>query len=269
MTKHIGFIGSGQMAEALIRGILTAKLYTSSQIHATDPNETRRRYLHDTYDITVSDDNETVLRCDYIILAVKPQHMEEALLTIRDNLTPDHLLITIAAGLPLSFYAQKTGRNNLRIIRVMPNTPALLLAGASALAPNGNATSHDMNTALDILNAVGTTVVIEEHQLDAVTGLSGSGPTYVYSFIDGLISAGVEQGLPLAISEKLVLQTVEGALKMVRETGEHPARLTTRVTSPGGTAIAGVHVLKRAGFEGILMDCVAAATKRSKELGNS
>ncbi len=269
MNRRLAFIGGGQMAESLIRGILSAHLYPASDIYVSDPSAERCTLLEKEYGISVGSDNLTALQYDHLILAVKPLSMESVLAEIGSGLTPDHLVITIAAGLPLSFYARICNRSDLRLIRVMPNTPALCLAGASAIAAGDNTDSNDLNQALAIFNAVGSAVTVDESQLDAVTGLSGSGPAWVFHFIDGLISAGVEQGLARPVAAELVFQTVLGAVKLARESGEHPARLASRVCSPGGTTIAGVHVLNRAGFQGILMDCVDAATARSRQLGES
>jgi pyrroline-5-carboxylate reductase len=271
MTKEsgfeIGFIGGGQMGEALVKGLLKAGLYKASSLLVAEPNAARRGYLETTYGIATRD---TVLpvwqACGTVLLAVKPQVMTEVLTTAKPSVQKTHLIITIAAGLPLAVYEQILDKG-MKIIRVMPNTPALVLEGASALCCNSNVTTEEMRMATAIFNAVGKAVVLDERYLDAVTGLSGSGPAYVFTFIEALIDAGLKTGLARDVAEILAMQTVLGSMKLMRETKEHPAVLRSRVTSPGGTTIAGLHVLEKNGFRGIIMDAVEAATNRSAELG--
>jgi len=178
-----------------------------------------------------------------------------------------HLVISIAAGVTISFIEGNLADTGCRVIRVMPNTPAIVQEAASALSSGVRATATDMETAQVIFDAIGQTVVVDETYLDAVTGLSGSGPAYVFSFIEALIDAGVKVGLPRPVAETLALQTVVGSVKLAMDTGDHPAQLRAMVTSPGGTTIAGLHVLERAGMQGIIMDAVEAATERSRHLG--
>ncbi len=267
MKEKIGFIGGGRMAEALIKGMIQAGLTGGEQLYVVDPDQKRREFLHDTYGVHVFDKSDPVLAAQIIILAVKPQIMALVLNEIGENVTGDHLLISIAAGIPLSFIESALPDSACRVIRVMPNTPALVLAGASALSPGKKATGEDLDQAAKIFDAVGKTVVMAESSLDAVTGLSGSGPAYVFSFIEAMIDAGVKVGLPRNEAETLVLQTVYGSVKLAMESGEHPAVLRAMVTSPGGTTIAGLHKLEKGGFQGMIMDAVEAATKRSRELG--
>lgn len=268
MTETLGCIGVGQMGEALIKGILQSGLYRPEQVLIAEPDQDRRACLEKTYAVRTSGVSDDLWReCGTVILAVKPQIMGSLLADARGLASERHLIITIAAGLPLSFYGDTLGSPSLRIIRVMPNTPALVLAGASAISGNANASAEDLQKALDIFNAVGTAMVVGESYLDAVTGLSGSGPAYVFTFIEAMIDAGVKCGLPRAIAEKLTLQTVVGSVKLLQEDGGHPAVLRSKVTSPGGTTIAGLHILERAGFSGIVFDAVEAATRRSLELG--
>jgi pyrroline-5-carboxylate reductase len=268
MTETLGCIGGGQMGEALIRGILQSGLYQAGQVIIAEPNPDRRDFLERTYAVRTSGDSDGIWQeCQTVILAVKPQIMGPMLVKARGLAGERHLIITIAAGLPLSFYSDALASAALRIVRVMPNTPALVLAGASAICGNDNATAADLQKALDIFNAVGTAMTLGESYLDAVTGLSGSGPAYVFTFIEAMIDAGVKCGLPRDVAEKLCLQTVLGSVKLLQESGDHPAVLRAKVTSPGGTTIAGLHVLERAGFAGIVIDAVEAATRRSLELG--
>jgi pyrroline-5-carboxylate reductase len=268
MTNQLGCIGGGQMGEALIKGILQSGLYRKEDIIVAEPEAKRRDYLATTYAISTEDSSLSLWpQCDTVILAVKPQVMEALLKASRDHIGDHHLLITIAAGLPLSFYSDCLGSESCRIVRVMPNTPCLVLEGASAISGNDNATAVDLEKAKAIFNAVGKALVVDETYLDAVTGLSGSGPAYVFTFVEALIDAGIKCGLPRAVAETLTLQTVIGSVRLLQESGEHPAALRARVTSPGGTTISALHVLEKAGFTGIVMDAVEAAAKRSMELG--
>ncbi|MDH3360032.1 MAG: pyrroline-5-carboxylate reductase, partial [Desulfobulbaceae bacterium] len=207
--------------------------------------------------------------CDIVILAVKPQVMGDVLDSLVSEINSRHLVISIAAGVTISFIEGSLAGTACRVIRVMPNTPAIVQEAASALSGGVRATTEDIETAQSIFNAIGQSVVVEETYLDAVTGLSGSGPAYVFSFLEALVDAGVKVGLPRPIAEKLAMQTVKGSVKLAMETGDHPAQLRAMVTSPGGTTIAGLHVLERAGMQGIIMDAVDAATERSRQLGSS
>jgi len=266
--KKIGFVGGGRMAEALIKGISTAGMFQADQIMAADPVQERREALHKEYGISLfSEARDMVGECDIIILAVKPQVMGLVLDSIKDTISSKHLLISIAAGITLKFMEDKLAGSGCRFIRVMPNTPALIQEGAAALSPGLRAGDDDLAQAKAIFEAVGQAVVLPESYLDAVTGLSGSGPAYVFTFIEGMIDAGVKVGLARDAAQTLVLQTVLGSVKLAMASNEHPAQLRAMVTSPGGTTIAGLHEMARAGFQGIIMDAVESATRRSKELG--
>lgn len=268
MTERIGFIGGGQMAEALIKGIIASGLYQNDEILVAEPNDFRREHLESTFSVKTYYSNLPIFEnCKTIILAVKPQTMKTLLVECRDRVQTQHILITVAAGLPISFYTDQLGKPETKLIRVMPNTPALVLEGASALSRNENVTDEELRASEDIFLAVGEVVILDEIHLDAVTGLSGSGPAYVFSFIEALIDAGVKSGLTRAVSEKLAMQTVSGSVKLLKDSGEHPASLRGKVTSPGGTAITALHVLEKVGFHGIIMDVVESAVNRSKELG--
>lgn len=268
MKQQIGFIGGGQMAEALIRGIIASGLYRENDILVAEPNDFRRDHLEQTYSVKTYESNVPIFdNCRIVILAVKPQTMKALLQDCRERVQPHHIMISIAAGLPISFYLKTIGKTDTKIIRVMPNTPALVLEGASALSRNDNVSDEELRAAEEIFLAVGEVVILDEVHLDAVTGLSGSGPAYVFSFVEALVDAGVKSGLTRVISEKLALQTVSGSIKLLRESGEHPAALRGKVTSPGGTAITAIHVLEKVGFHGIIMDVVESAVIRSKQLG--
>lgn len=267
LQKKIAFLGTGNMAEALVKGLLRAGTATADEIVCTEPRAERREEVSGRYGVRcISGNVEAAEEADIVLLSVKPQTMDHLL----DEIAPvvDHrkLVISIAAGVPISAIARKLGAG-VRIVRVMPNTPALVGAGAAALARGANATEDDLRQARTLFEAVGTAVVVEEHQLDAVTGLSGSGPAYVFLAIEALADGGVKVGLARPVAMALAAQTVMGAAKLVLETGEHPGRLKDQVTSPGGTAIAGVHALEQGGFRAALMAAVEAATLRSHELG--
>jgi pyrroline-5-carboxylate reductase len=270
LLGKLGFIGGGRMGEALIQGILKSGIIAAEDIGVIDPVAKRREYLADTYGVITYDSNadERIWSdCATVILAVKPQVMKEVLLDAKDRINDSHLLISIAAGIESSFIETKLAGTNCRIIRVMPNTPAFILEAASALSQGPRATQEDMVTAVTIFNSIGKSIILDEKYFDAVTGLSGSGPAYVFTFIEALIDAGLKVGLNRSDAELLVMQTVLGSVKLAMHSKEHPAQLRAMVTSPGGTTIAGLHELEAAGFNGIIMDAVEAATERSKELG--
>jgi pyrroline-5-carboxylate reductase len=266
---NVGFVGGGQMAEALIQGLIARGLVSPGQLVASDPSQERRHHLRETFGIEVTTENLDVISASQLILlAVKPQIMPAALASIAPAVTGEHLVISIAAGVTLD--TLETGLpTGTRVVRVMPNTPALVQAGASALSPGRAVLAGDVDLVQRIFRAVGVAVVVPEAMLDAVTGLSGSGPAYVFSFLAGLIDAGVREGLPRPIARELVLQTLLGSVLLCRETGRHPGELIDMVTSPGGTTMAGLHALERGAFRGLLMDAVRAATQRSRELGAS
>ncbi len=265
--QTLGLVGGGQMGEALIRGIITAGLMENESIMCAEPDEQRRAYLESTYHIKSTGDAATLASfCDTVIIAVKPQVMTSVLQVYRQLITDRHLVISIAAGVSLDVLAQGFSEK-VKVVRVMPNTPALVLEGASALSGNEFVLPEDMKNAVQIFSAVGSCVELPESMLDAVTGLSGSGPGYVFTFIEALIDGGVLAGLPRQVAEKLVLQTVYGSAKLALETGDHPAVLKAMVTSPGGTTIAGIQVLEEAGVRGAVMSAVECAAKRSSELG--
>jgi len=266
--RTIGFIGAGNMAEALVRGLLEAKLVSPEQLIACDILEARRQQIRERYGVrTVGEGREVAANASIIILAVKPQDMEAALKGIAASINQTKTIISIAAGIPISFCAQHLPAKT-RIIRVMPNAPALVLAGVAGIAKGEHATAEDLQIAEMIFSAIGTTVMVEEKHLDAVTGLSGSGPAYVFLFIGALGDGGVKMGLPQDVARLLAAQTVLGATKMLLESGRNPAELVDIIASPGGTTIAGLHALESGGFRGTLMNAVEAATIRSRELGH-
>lgn len=263
----LGCIGGGQMAEAIIRGLLTADLIAAKQITVVEPDARRCDYLSQTYKIHCTQDTaQLCANSALLLLAVKPQLADVVLESCRPFVHKRHLVLSIMAGVSLQTLAAGLD-DPVRLIRVMPNTPALVLAGASAYCANVHATAKDRQSTGLLLSAVGTCIEVPEHLLDAVTGLSGSGPGYVFTFIEAMIDGGVLAGLPRPLAEQLALQTVYGSAKLALETGEHPAVLKGRVTSPGGTTITGIQVLEAGGLRGLVMGAVDAATKRSRELG--
>jgi pyrroline-5-carboxylate reductase len=266
IEKKIGFLGAGNMAEALLRGLLRGHA-RPDQILASGPRQDRMDELRQKYAVATTTDNlELVAGSEIVVLAVKPQIMRKVLDEIADRLRPDALIISIAAGIPIAAIEQRL-KPGTRVVRTMPNTPALVDAGATAIAAGGHATKDDLAVAKKIFDAVGVTVVLDEYQLDAVTGLSGSGPAYIFLILEALSDAGVKVGLSRRTSQLLAAQTVLGSAKLLLETNEHPGRLKDMVTSPGGTAITGLHTLEHGGVRTTLIDAVEAATKRSHELG--
>lgn len=266
--QSVGMIGGGQMGEALIKGLTASGLSEAANIIVAEPSAPRREYLENTYQVRTTDSAaELAKAAQIIILAVKPQIMEPVLNLYREHLGSGHLLISIAAGVTIAQMERGLDSSTMRIIRVMPNTPALVLAGASAMSGNKNASREDMALCGQIFAAVGICVEVAENLLDAVTGLSGSGPGYVFTFLEALIDGGVLAGIPRPLAEQLALQTLYGSAKLALETGEPAAVLKGRVTSPGGTTIAGLQVMERDGLRGTVMAAVKAATDRSKELG--
>jgi pyrroline-5-carboxylate reductase len=265
----IGFLGAGKMATALARGFLRAKLAGPRQILASDPMPAARTAFAKETEARVVDANaEVVQAAKVIFLAVKPDQVATALAEVRSSFTGDHLLVSIAAGVPL---AKLEGGlpAGARVIRVMPNTPALVGASASAYALGKSATPADGELAQQLFSAVGAAFAVKESLLDAVTGLSGSGPAYVYQFIEALSDGGVAAGLPRDVATKLAAQTVLGAAKMVLESGVHPGALKDAVTSPGGTTIEGLHELEKGKLRGTVMSAVRAAAEKSRKLGQA
>ncbi len=265
--KNIGFIGAGAMAEAIIKGLLGRKFLSASNIWASDVNGERGRYLKDTYGINyVGDNRELVANSDVIIYAVKPFVLGSVLTETASVVPLGQIHVSVAAGVTLDFLEAALPPGT-PVVRVMPNTPSLIGEGASAYTPGGSVNREQEELVRHILECTGLTVRVPENLMNAVTGLSGSGPAYVFLVIEGLIDGAVRAGLPRDVAASLAVQTLIGAAKLVRETGEHPARLKDMVTTPGGTTVTGLHVLEKAGVRGALMDAVMAAAERAGELG--
>ena len=261
--KSVGTIGGGNMAEAILKGLLRAGMQPD-QLCASDPEPSRREHLAGVLGIRTTRDNaEVVRRSELVVLAVKPQQLGAATAELPRDAGP--LYLSIVAGASLASLRRLLGAET-RLVRCMPNTPALVSAGIAALAGAPDLASEDLERAEAVLSAVGRVVRVPETQLDAVTGLSGSGPAYVFLFIEALTEAGVREGLAPAIARELALETVLGAARLARESGEPPAVLRERVSSAGGTTIAGIAALEAGGLRSAVFGAVRAATARSREL---
>ena len=266
-SRQIGFIGAGNMAEALIRGLVRGGHIPGERVLASAPRRARLDELRAAYGIDVTVDNrEVAAGSEILVLAVKPQILHKVLLEIADQVRPGALAISIAAGISTETIETALG-GTVRVVRAMPNVPATVGAGATAIAAGSRAGEADLETARAIFDAVGITVALDEIHLDAVTGLSGSGPAYMFLIIEALADAGVKVGLSRRDAQRLAAQTVMGSAKLLLDTDEHPGKLKDMVTSPGGTAIAGLHTLEEGGLRTTLINAVETATKRARELG--
>ncbi len=266
-SPKIAFLGAGNMAEALIAGLVKGELATPDFLLATDISSTRLEVLKNRYQLQVGSHNlDAALWADVIFLCVKPQVIDQVLHEIQSGLSEKQLVISVAAGISLHKIQETIGQA-IPLVRAMPNTPAIIQEGVTALSAGRGLSSDHLNLAEKLFTAVGKVVVVDESLMDAVTGLSGSGPAYIYLAIEALIDGGVRVGLPRSIAHTLAVQTVLGAATMVKETGDHPAVLKDRVTSPGGTTIAGLQRLEEGGLRATLIDAIEAATLRSRELG--
>lgn len=264
---RIGFVGAGKMATALAQGWIRAGLTSAGNICASDPVSTARTHFSKiTGAANLADNTQVAAQSNVVVLAVKPQNMPEVIAGLKPALDTKHLLISIAAGITIKQIADAVGLDK-RIIRVMPNTPCLVGASASAFASSTTATPDDIQLTERLLGSVGVAVRVSERLLDAVTGLSGSGPAFVAVIIEALADGGVRMGLSREMATILATQTVLGSAKMLQETGMHTGLLKDMVASPAGTTIAGLHALERGGLRALLMDAVEAATLRAIELG--
>ncbi|HET7502964.1 MAG TPA: pyrroline-5-carboxylate reductase [Kofleriaceae bacterium] len=270
LANHsIGFIGAGNMAEALIRGLVRGGHVPATRITASGPRRERLDELARDYGVQVTLDNREVARgAGLVVLSVKPQILDKVLAEVGDQLRPGTLVVSIAAGVDTETIESAVS-DGVRVVRAMPNTPALVGAGATAIAPGKHAGPADLAAGKALFDAVGITVALDETHLDAVTGLSGSGPAYIFLILEALSDAGVKVGLSRRNAQLLAAQTVLGSAKMLLETDEHVGRLKDMVTSPGGTAIAGLHTLEQGGLRTTLINAVETATKRARELGRS
>jgi pyrroline-5-carboxylate reductase len=265
--KTIGFIGAGNMAEAVIRGLVGGGVVPADKVIASGPRRDRLDELHAVYGIKTTTDNTSVpAAAQIVVLSVKPQILERVAREISGVVAPTTLVVSVAAGIDTTAI-EACLFDGARVVRAMPNTCARVCAGATALARGRHATDDDLAVATAIFDAVGLTVGVDESQLDAVTGLSGSGPAYIFLILEALADAGVKVGLSRRNAQLLAAQTVMGSAKLLLETDEHPGRLKDMVTSPGGTAIAGLHTLEECGLRTTLINAVETATRRARELG--
>ena len=270
LKQTIGFLGAGRMATALAGGMVKAKLITPRALFAVDvAPAAAKAFAKATDGRALKNNSEVLQKAKVIVIAVKPHQVEELLGSIADDITTKHLFISIAAGVTIAQLESALGapQAKARVIRVMPNTPALVGEGAAGFARGSRATAADAKLAARMLGAVGLAVEVPERLLNAVTGLSGSGPAYGFQIIEALSDGGVAAGLPREMATRLAAQTMLGAAKMVLETGEHPGTLKDMVTSPGGTTIEGLHELEAAGVRNGLMNAVRAATDKAAALG--
>lgn len=269
MTIKFGLIGGGVMGEALLSRLITHGIYQPSEVIVSEPLSARQGFLQQQYDVTVTADNSLVfsLASEVVFLAVKPQVFTAIAQEIASIIDIEHspLVISILAGVSLS--QLEAAFPQLPVIRAMPNTPATVGAGITAMCLGAYTNNKHQQTAQEIFSAVGEVVEVSEALMDAVTGLSGSGPAYVALMVEALADGGVAAGLPRAIANQLALQTVLGTARLLEESKMHPAELKDRVTSPGGTTIAGIAQLEKAGFRSALIEAVKAAAQRSQELG--
>ena len=267
LTEKIGVIGAGKIGSAIVRGMIKAGLVTKNHVMASDVSDTLREAIAKELDIKVTPDNGKL--CDFadvVILAVKPQIVDPVAKEIAKTLGKSKLLISVAAGVPIS-RIEAALEKGARVVRVMPNIPCVVGAGAAGYAGGTNAGAHDLEICGSIVNSFGVGLAVEEKYLDAVTGLSGSGPAYVFLFMEALADGGVQVGLTRDVALKLAMQTVYGAARMALESTKHLGELKDEVTSPGGTTIAGLYALEQKGFKGAVMEAIVNATRRSQELG--
>lgn len=262
----LGFIGGGAMAEAIVSGITSQHLLSCKDIYISDHKKARCEYLQTTYNVNSCVGSESFIdKLDMVILAIKPQTAVKAINEIKDKITANTVVISIIAGITLDTLESYFSNN--AVIRVMPNTPMSVGAGMSAICAGSKASENHVTAAEKIFASAGKAIVIEEKLMDAVSGLSGSGPAFIFVIIDALSDAGVKAGLKRNMAIELAAQTVLGSAKMVLESGLHPAQLRDQVTSPGGTTIEGVHIMEQKGVRGAMIDTVTAAIEKSKLMG--
>lgn len=267
--RRIGFVGGGNMAEALLAGLLRKGLTGPDSLTVSDPLAARRERLGRNFGVAVTHDNRAAVReAEIVVLCVEPQVLDHVLTELAPSLQSNPLLISVAAGYPLSRIQDRHAGAG-RLVRAMPNTPSAIGVGVTAMSLVGGLSAADRQAAEQVFESVGSVVVVEERLMDAVTGLSGSGPAYVFAMIEALADGGVLAGLPRGTAQQLAAHTVAGAARMVLEQGEHPAVLKDRVASPGGTTIAGLSRLEQGRLRATLISAVESATQRSQELGRA
>ncbi len=261
-----GFIGCGNMGGALMRGILKKQILETDQLIASDLSTSSTAKLHDELQIEVTQDNKAVVKqADFIVLAVKPQYYEAVIKEIRDLVDETKVIISIAPGKTLEWLKTQFGKE-VKLVRCMPNTPAMVGAGITAVCPGNNVTADEKEAVIRILSSCGETEIVSEHLMDAVVGVSGSSPAYVYMFIEAMADAAVAEGMPRAQAYHFAAQAVLGSAKMVLETGKHPGELKDMVCSPGGTTIEAVGVLEQKGMRSAVIEAVRVCTRKSREM---
>lgn len=267
--KKIGFVGCGNMGTALVRGLISSGTSSADRIICSDVKEAKLAALSEQYGVETTKDNcRVATEADIVIYAIKPQILAHILRETASCLDMNKVVVSIAAGVPIPAI-QSCLQNDLRLIRVMPNVGSAVMESATGITAGEHVLNGDLELVRDIFESVGKTVIVEECLLDAVTGLSGSGPAYIFMIVDALADAGVKVGLSREDALYLSIQTLLGSAKLLMETREHPGKLKDSVTSPGGTAIAGLHTLEEGGLRTTLINAVEAATKRARELGHA
>ncbi|MHC1563851.1 MAG: pyrroline-5-carboxylate reductase [Candidatus Hecatellaceae archaeon] len=265
--KKIGVIGAGKIGEALISGLLKSGVAAPENLHASDIARQRCDYIAETYGVTCTTDNRKVAEAsDVIIVSVQPRDIGRVLEEVGSLLTAEKLLVSTAAGVSVSYILKSLKRSDIQVVRIMPNITVLVREGIIAVAPAGNVTRENLEAVKEIFGSVGKVVVVEERHMDAITGLSGSGPAYIYLIVEALVEAGVKVGLPRELSFLLATQTVLGSARMVLETREHPAKLRELVTTPGGVTIDGIIELEEGKIRTTIIKAVVKATQRAREL---
>ncbi|WP_101843335.1 pyrroline-5-carboxylate reductase [Halobacillus sp. Marseille-P3879] len=268
MSKKIGFLGCGQMGQAMIQGMIDSRVVEPEQISATALTDETIDFVADEYGIFISNDNKKLAASsDILFLAVKPYIYEGVIQEIKSSVTEDTVIVTVAAGITLE-KVKNSFDFNVKVIRAMPNTPSLVGAGMSVLCPNDFITEEELSSVKELFESFGESEVVGEHLMDTVTAVSGSSPAYVYMFIEAMADAAVQQGLPREKAYKMAAQSVQGAAKMVLETGIHPGELKDTVCTPGGTTIEAVNMLEQTGLRSSVIQAMNACTLRAKELSN-
>lgn len=263
--KKLGFIGSGNMASAMMGGIIRSEIFAPDEIIVSDVSESALQRVNSDYSVNVTTSNVEVVRnSEVFILAVKPQYYAAVIAEIAPHVTDSQLIITIAPGQTLAGLKEKFGKTSIKIIRTMPNTPAMVGEGITAVTPNENVTAQELDYACRILGGFGLTEVISENLMDAVVSVSGSSPAYVFMFIEAMADAAVADGMPRSQAYKFAAQAVMGSAKMVLETGRHPGELKDMVCSPAGTTIEAVRVLEEKGLRSAVMEAMKACTRKAR-----
>lgn len=268
MSKKLAFIGAGSMAEAIISGIVKAEILKKGKIVATNKsNRERLERLEEKYQIQpLMDKEEVILNTDIIILSTKPHDLKDAVESIKAYIQPEQLIISVIAGISTDYISDLIG-NHAPVVRAMPNTSATISHSATAISAGKYATNEHLGEAEALFNTIGTTTIVNEADMHTVTGISGSGPAYIYYMVEAMERAAMDAGLDKSTAMDLITQTVVGAGEMLKQSGDTAADLRKKITSPAGTTHAGIEVLKKHDFQQIVMECVESARERSMELG--